>query len=177
MAAKRIVRPYRAAVLLLLALGGCASAPRHRDAAAVLTLEQQAASAYEKGDMTQALYRYQELLRDLPDDENLWFRLGNIYARLDQPQDAIDAYRHVLQQDSSNAKAWHNLGVMLMHQAQGAFTQSAQAARHDEALRDDSLAMAERLAGLRSSAGAGKDGDDKPAPPPTAHEPASGATP
>jgi cytochrome c-type biogenesis protein CcmH/NrfG len=178
MAQKRTVRPRCAAVLLLLALGGCASAPRHRDPAAVLALERQAAAAYEQGDMTQALYRYRDLLRNLPDDDGVWFRLGNIYAKLDQPQDAIEAYQRVLQHDGSNAKAWHNLGVMLVRQAQAAFAQSAQAARHDDALRDDSLAMAGDLARLGRSAATGRKAAPAEAPPaPAERARGAGASP
>jgi cytochrome c-type biogenesis protein CcmH/NrfG len=151
MAAKRILSRWP--LLLLLALAGCASSSARHDPAPVLTLERQAAEAYDQGDLAQALVRYRELLRELPDDDGVWFRLGNVYARLDQPQDAIEAYRHVLQHDGGNAKAWHNMGVMLMRQAQAALARSAQAADHDPSLRDDSLALAEGLARLSRPAG------------------------
>ena len=144
----RVLRLGGVALWCLLVLGGCTSALPPRHAAAVLSLEQQASAAYEQGDMAQALAHYRGLVQALPNDENAWFRLGNVYARLDQPQEAIDAYRHVLSRDSTHAKAWHNMGVMLARQAQAAFAESAQSAGRDTALRSASAEMAERLSAL-----------------------------
>lgn len=136
------------AILLMVFLGGCASTAPQREVRAVLALQKQAEAAYAQGDMAQALSVYRALQGEIPDDDTIWFRLGNIYARLDQSQDAVAAYRQVLQRDASHAKVWHNLGVVLLQQAQEAFTQSEQTVRGDDVLRDRSRAMANAIAGL-----------------------------
>ncbi|PKM03863.1 MAG: hypothetical protein CVV16_07325 [Gammaproteobacteria bacterium HGW-Gammaproteobacteria-6] len=137
------------AVLLMAFLAGCVSTAPHREVRAVLALQQQAEAAYAQGNMTQALNSYRVLLGEIPDDNTIWFRLGNIYARLDQPQDAVAAYQQVLQRDALHAKAWHNLGVMLLRQAQEAFSRSEQTVRGDDMLRERSKFMADAIAGLR----------------------------
>jgi cytochrome c-type biogenesis protein CcmH/NrfG len=132
------------AAVASLVLSACASTPRHnlsREAA----LQQQAAMAYRQGDMPQALTGYRKLANNLPDDNATWFRLGNVYAHLNQPEAAAKAYRHVLQRDPDNAKAWHNLGVVYMHQAAAAFVESARSAGEDHALRKQSMNMANQL--------------------------------
>lgn len=128
-------------------LGACASAPRQRLADAV-TLRQQAMSAYRRGDMVHALKNYRALADMLPSDTQVWFHLGNVYARLNQPQLATDAYQHVLQRDPTHAKAWHNMGVVYLHQAEAAFVQSANTATHAPALRKQSMAMAASMGRL-----------------------------
>lgn len=137
------------AVLTMILLVGCVSTVPHKEVAAILALQQQAEAAYAQGDMAQALSSYRVLLDAMPGDTTIWFRLGNIYARLDQPQDAVAAYRQVLQRDAVHAKAWHNLGVVLLQQAQEAFSRSEQTARGDDMLRDQSHAMANAIADLQ----------------------------
>ncbi len=140
---------YRLAVLLMAFLAGCVSTAPHREVAAILVLQQQADAAYAQGDMVQALGAYRALLDAMPGDTTIWFRLGNIYARLDQPQDAVAAYQQVLQRDAVHAKAWHNLGVVLLQQAQEAFSRSEQTARGDDTLRDQSHVMANAIADIQ----------------------------
>lgn len=147
---KHSVTTILGVVTATLLLGGCASAPRERLADAV-TLRQQAMSAYQHGDMAHALKYYRALADLLPSDTRVWFHLGNVYARLNRPRMATDAYRHVLQRDSTHAKAWHNLGVVYMHQAEAAFVQSAHAATHAPALRKQSMAMAVSIGSLARS--------------------------
>lgn len=133
-----------------LLLGACASTPGKRLADAV-TLRRQAMSAYQRGDMAHALKYYRALADMLPSDTRVWFHLGNAYARLNRPRMAADAYRHVLQREPAHAKAWHNLGVVYMHQAEAAFVQSAHAATHAPALRKQSMAMAASIGRLARS--------------------------
>ncbi|GAB3028403.1 MULTISPECIES: tetratricopeptide repeat protein [Oleiagrimonas] len=125
-------------------LTACASAP-HRALQQEVALQQRAAGAYAKGDLAVALKAYRQLADDMPDDTASWFRLGNVYARLNQPDAAMKAYRHVLQRDPEHAKAWHNLGVIYLHQAAAAFVQSARTADRDAELRDQSMHMATKL--------------------------------
>lgn len=140
--------------LLMLVLGGCTSTVPHREVRAVLALQQQAEAAYARGDMAQALSVYRVLIDQVPDDETVWFRLGNIYARIDQPQDAVASYQQALQRDASHAKAWHNLGVVLLQQAQEAFSRSEQLARGDTILRERSRTAAHAIGRISHSNGA-----------------------
>lgn len=136
------------AVLLMVFLGGCATTAPQREVGAALALQQQAEAAYAQGDMVRALSVYRVLQGEMPDDDAIWFRLGNIYARLNQSQDAVAAYRQVLQRDALHAKAWHNLGVVLLQQAQEAFARSEQTVRGNDTLRDRSRAMTNAIGGL-----------------------------
>lgn len=141
----------RSILLLIVMLGGCASLSDSTGVRKVLIRQQQADVAYEQGNWTEALIAYHDLLRDLPDDDEIWFRIGNSHARLDQSHDAIDAYRHVLMHDASHAKAWHNTGLMLMRQAQDAFIRSAETARSDKAFRDRNLVLVDAISNMKKS--------------------------
>lgn len=74
---------------------------------------------------------------------------GNSYARLDQPQPAVAAYREALQRDPRIAPAWHNLGSVLLQQAQAAYTQASGVAPAADPLGRDSALLAARIGALR----------------------------
>lgn len=112
------------------------------------SLEQEAQAAYASNNLTQAQTDYLALTKALPNEEDNWFRLGNIYARSGQLEQAVNAYRHVLKHDAEHAKAWHNLGVVLMQQSQAAFLESAKNAQENGNLRNASLFMEKHLESL-----------------------------
>jgi Tfp pilus assembly protein PilF len=157
--------------VLGLMLSACATPP-HKELSQAMTLQQQARQAYARGDLVDARADYVRLTHMLPNDVSAWFHLGNVYARSEQPQLAVEAYRHVLSRDATHAKAWHNMGVVLMQQAQAAFAQSAQVAEADPELRRQDMSMANRLDALvhpqaaheasTSGMGAGKRGGTSP---------------
>lgn len=134
-------------ILTSLLLSACATQP-HKELSAVVRLQQQAQTAYNEGDLVQAQSDYLELTRVLPEDESNWFHLGNVYARAGQLELAVNAYRHVLAHDATHAKAWHNLGVVLMQQSQAAFIQSARLAKADPEVQRASLNMGQALEAL-----------------------------
>ena len=131
-------------IVTSLLLSACAAQP-HKELSEVMRLQQQAQTAYNEGDLVQAQSDYLELTRILPGDESSWFHLGNVYARAGQLELAVNAYRHVLAHDATHAKAWHNLGVVLMQQSQAAFIQCARVARADPDLQRASLDMGQTL--------------------------------
>lgn len=133
-----------AIMMTSLFLSACAMQP-HKELSEVMRLQQQAQTAYNEGDLAQARADYLELTRILPSDESNWFHLGNVYARAGQLELAVNAYRHVLAHDATHAKAWHNLGVVLMQQSQAAFIQSARRASANLELQRASLSMGQRL--------------------------------
>ena len=130
-----------------LLLSACATQP-HKELSDVVGLQQQAQTAYDQGDWAQAQSRYLELTRVLPDDESNWFHLGNVYAWTGQYEFATDCYRHVLAHEANHAKAWHNLGVVLMQQSQAAFVQSARVAQAEPEVQHASLTMGQALEAL-----------------------------
>jgi cytochrome c-type biogenesis protein CcmH/NrfG len=139
-------------VLALAALAACAS-PAPARLKVTVDQQRQAEQAYAGGDMAQALSGYQTLTRALPQNADFWFRLGNVYVRLERPDQAVDAYQHALQIEPAHAKAWHNLGIIRLRQAEAAFAQSAQnAAGVDAPLQQDSAAMVHGIAVLGTTA-------------------------
>jgi len=136
------------AVLALAAMSGCASSGSKR-LQPTLQRQQLAEQAYAGGNLPQALADYRQLTRDMPSHADFWFRLGNVLVRLQQPDQAVDAYQHVLHIEPDHAKAWHNLGIIRLRQAEAAFAQGAHyAAGIDSSLQQSSAQMVRELAAL-----------------------------
>ena len=135
-----------------LLLSACATTP-HKDLTATSALQKHAQQAYLSGDMNAAQADYLQLTQTMPNDTRYWFRLGNVYARSGQLQRAVHAYRHVLKHDADHAKAWHNLGIVLMQQAEAAFMQSASKARANDGLKAASLRMEQKVGRLLQGPG------------------------
>jgi tetratricopeptide (TPR) repeat protein len=164
--------PLALPLACLLTLAGCASNTSGTHAqqkmTTVLASADDAAKAYDSGDMAKAASLYDEVVKSMPDDAETWFRLGNARYRLQQPDDAVVAYQHALQLNPTHARAWHNLGVIRLKQAQAAMTASSQAAPDNDPLRASSAETAERIAGIDRA-------DRQPSP--AAAVPASPASP
>lgn len=93
-----------------LIMTGCAT----RD----LELERQNAyQAYQAGDYAIAADSFEKLVEKVPKDSELWFRLGNAYAKILLPQKAIEAYQNALLRDPGLAKAWYNMGLIHLQAA------------------------------------------------------------
>lgn len=86
-------------------------------------LQAQAHAAYEAREYELAISRYQEVQTYLDKDPYIWFRLGNCYSHLQQPDEAITAYRKAVFFDPTMSKAWHNMGVMQLRQSANTWTQ------------------------------------------------------
>lgn len=107
----------------------------------VFELQQRADQAYAEADWQTAERAYRELTRQVPREIEPWFRLGNIYARLEQPEQALAAYREVLVRDPNNSKTWHNMGVVQLRQATASFVTLEQVAPADDPLRQRATQM------------------------------------
>ena len=93
-------------VLLLLVLcAACAGKDLTR-------VREEAYAAYEKRDYTTAAESFSLLAEKSPEDVDFWFRLGNSYARTQNPQLAVNAYQNALVRDPTHVKAWYNMGVI-----------------------------------------------------------------
>lgn len=101
-------------ILAAVATGGCA----HKD----LTTERlEAYRSYQTGDYIQAAEKFENLVEDIPKDAELWFRLGNSYAKAKRPQKAIVAYENALLRNPEMAKAWFNKGIICLQAALKSF--------------------------------------------------------
>jgi tetratricopeptide (TPR) repeat protein len=111
---KRLMKPLLAALLFSLVLTGCAS----HDLA---LSREDAYRAYQDGDYSTAVVQFEMLAREMPGDAELWFRLGNAYAKAMMPEQAVAAYRNSLLRDPQLSKAWYNMGVIQMQTALKSF--------------------------------------------------------
>lgn len=116
-----------------LLLSGCAAL--HQQPNDIYELREKAQAAYvgEQDDKAERLLL--GLAREAPNEPETWFTLGNLYARTNRPDQAVDAYQKALMLNSTDAKVWHNLGVVRIRQAWAAFIQSYALVKGDEALR------------------------------------------
>lgn len=108
-----------------LLLGGCAGKDAVRpDADNLLDLRREAASLYQDKEYAAAMPLYLQLVERVPNDAVAWFRVGNIHARQNQPEKAIEAYQRAVLLDPTLSRAWHNIGIIRLRQAANSFTQS-----------------------------------------------------
>jgi tetratricopeptide (TPR) repeat protein len=115
------------ALLLGLLLSGCTALsgpsdlPQRSD---LFQLSNEAQLAYESGEDAKAEQLYMALLRKTPNDPEIWFRLGNLYARAHRPDAAADAYQRVLSINNTEHRAWYNLGIVRLRQGWAAMIQA-----------------------------------------------------
>lgn len=84
----------------------------------------QAERAYDAGQWEEALTHYTKLAQQSPDMPEVFFRLGNLNARLGRLREASDSYEQALAGNARHAKSWHNLGVVRVRQAIVALSQA-----------------------------------------------------
>lgn len=101
-------------LLIAFSMVGCAGKE-------VTTQRSEAYQAYQNGDYEMAAQKFESLVGEIPKDAELWFRLGNSYAKAKQPQKAIEAYENALLRDPEMAKAWHNKGIIYLQRALKSF--------------------------------------------------------
>jgi Flp pilus assembly protein TadD len=145
----RYARPALVAQVLLAAAicAGCA----HRDAepataasapAATVPASAEAAlargeAAYAKEDWAGAESGFLAAAQASRGDGEPWFKLGNVYFRTARYDFAAQAYEQCLRRAPGHAKAWHNLGVVRLHQADQSFERVTTGTEpHDTALDD-----------------------------------------
>lgn len=153
------------AVAVLLC--GCSMTP-HTNAAAqklndVLATQQKATEAYQADDMEHASALYLKLTRLIPQEADYWYMLGNTYVRLQQPDQAVQAYQQAIARNPNHSRAWHNLGIVRMRQATAAFVSSASTAKTGDPMNEISTQLADQLA--RISSGGNKSSDEIPTEP------------
>ncbi len=170
------MRP-RAAIVLMLALvvAGCASDDRlvKPDSGTLLDVDRKADSAYRSGDNEPAAELYRTLVESMPNESPYWYRLANTLVRVGNYNDAALAYQRTLVLDPKNARAWHNLGIVRLRQAQQSFAQGVENSRAGDQVFDESLRLSSAVFSL-----AGAVGGETPNPEPfVAESPRTGSTP
>lgn len=77
---------------------------------------EQANIAYVNNDLVTSEKNYEILIKELPEEAEYWFRLGNIYVRTNRPQEAMSLYREAVLRDPQFAKAWYNMSIVQLKQ-------------------------------------------------------------
>lgn len=108
-----------AAIVLCVLVAGCGGMETRPDSGGeeFLKMQREAQAAFDSGENARAEVLYKGLLRAMPNDAETWFRLGNLYARTDNAEQAVNAYLTCLSLNGNDARAWHNLGVVRLRQA------------------------------------------------------------
>ncbi len=119
-----MLNPMRHTLLLwILILAGCAgggAGSRKQSGAGemdLLQVRQLAEASYAAKNYTESEKHYSLLVRQAPIEAENWFRLGNIYARTNRPEQAVAFYREALVRSPDHAKAWFNMAVLQINQA------------------------------------------------------------
>jgi cytochrome c-type biogenesis protein CcmH/NrfG len=73
--------------------------------------------AYENEDYVESEKHYTILVEQIPKETEHWFRLGNVYARTEQFDSAVIAYREALVRDPELTKAWFNMSLVQLRQS------------------------------------------------------------
>ncbi len=113
------------ALALALLLSACGSTPHKlggRSADEIKATASRAEQSYANAEWATAADAYGVLVKEMPQDANLWFRYANALARSDQPDQAVSAYREVLVRDAHYSKAWFNMGIVQLRQAANSFS-------------------------------------------------------
>jgi len=102
-------------------LAACATQPAPGE---VMKHLEQAERAYDLQNWSVAEDGYREMTRLVPQDAYAFFRLGNTLARQKRLEEAAVAYQEALIRDASFSKAYNNLGMIRLFQAEAAFDAS-----------------------------------------------------
>jgi len=144
------MRPLLLGVLLFVGVTGCALTQTKPEQAEkpfeVLLTEAQ--KTYHNKDWARSESLYSDLIRLAPSNGDLWFRLGNIFARLNKADQAVAAYREALVRVKGNSKAWHNMAIVQLKQAANSFQRLRVHAKPGDPLTNEAREMFEAISKL-----------------------------
>lgn len=121
---------------------GDSALPQRSD---LFQLSNEAQLAYEAGEDAQAEKLYMALARQTPGDPEIWFRLGNLYARSHRPDAAADAYQRVLSINGNEPRAWYNLSIVRLRQGWAALIQANNFSASGDVINQESEKMIDHL--------------------------------
>lgn len=105
-------------MILVVAMSGCSVFKNNDELYKILD---QADSAYKQGEWAEAENLYKIIEKRSPQDTHSVFRLGNAYTNQGRYTEAILEYRKVLVRDPNSAKAYNNMAIAHMKEAERAF--------------------------------------------------------
>jgi cytochrome c-type biogenesis protein CcmH/NrfG len=111
------IKRLLAAVLACALVAGCGGMETRGAGEDLVKMQQDAQAAFDSGENARAEALYKGLARAMPNDAETWLRLGNLYARTDNADQAVNAYLTSLALNGADPRAWHNLGVVRLRQA------------------------------------------------------------
>ena len=135
-------------VLLATLLSACVTNTPVEKAKRLLATDQQAQSYYQTGDYTHALAAYQSVAREMNTEARYWYFIGNCYARLERPREAVEAYREALVRRPDDAKAWHNLVLVEAKLLSNSMAEMSQSVSADDPLMKKVSRIHQRLNGV-----------------------------
>ena len=134
----------------VLLLPGCA----RKD---LTTVRNDAYQTYHSHDYKQAVQKFEILVQEVPRDAELWFRLGNAYARSNRQQQAVVAYQNALIRDPKLSKAWYNMGLIQIRTALKSFMEMRTYLEEDDPIRIQGEIMRKGLSSLLGQESDAKD--------------------
>lgn len=138
-----------ALILGLSVLSACATTGAIPAAASstnnLLQIRAAAAAAYSRADAKTARLLYKALSERVPNDAQVWRRLGNLYVLSGENDQALNAYAHAIKLGGANSEVWYNVGVVRVRQAEGALIHAQQSAPPDSGLHKSLAATSQRL--------------------------------
>ena len=114
----------------------------------LIKLQQNAQAAYKNKDWDKAVDYYGALTQRIPNDSEIWFRLGNSYARLNKNGAAIQSYQQALSRNSRNSKVWHNLGIVQLKLATNTFIEMQSNTNPDDPLNVRAIQLVDGISRL-----------------------------
>jgi tetratricopeptide (TPR) repeat protein len=109
--------------LFFLVLGGCATTDPGQSVDTVgdiTVLVGKADQAYDQGKWKEAESAYRAVIAKSPNDGYAYFRLGNTLAKQSRLDEAAQAYTSALNDDANKTKAYQNLAIIRLEQADAA---------------------------------------------------------
>ena len=109
---KTVLKIYVISVFFILS--ACATQPVETGVSKniVFKLGKEAALAYKNKNWKVAEEKYSLLISESPGTAEIWFKLGNIFARTSRPDKAIAAYKEAVVRKPEYEQAWRNLGII-----------------------------------------------------------------
>ena len=84
-------------------------------------LQQIANTAYDNEQWEDVIKYYTKLMNHISNDAEIWYRIGNAYAHLNQTKLAIEAYQNALAITPRNSMILHNMGITQLKESTKTF--------------------------------------------------------
>jgi len=141
----KLMYAYLSIIILCGLMTGCVTTATEMGSAELEASYASANKAYTDKNYELALLEYLELSKALRAVDVIWFRVGNSYARLENFDEAIEAYEKTVLINPRLSKAWHNMGVIQLKQSVNTWRQMLIYISKDDPLYDKALSLSKQL--------------------------------